>query len=49
MRYPEMVRYFRRRFNPGEESIYDFILREKPKHIKFLKKRGWDDESINLA
>lgn len=47
--YPEMVWWFRQKYNPRKESLRDFIERRKPSHVRFLKKRGWDEESINLV
>jgi len=47
--YPEMVWFFRKKYSPREESVREFIERQKPYHVRFLKKRGWDEESINLA
>lgn len=47
--YPEMVWFFRHKYNSREESARDFIQRQKSHHVRFLKKRGWDEESINLA
>jgi len=49
MKYPEMVRYFKRKYNPREESLYDFVKNAKRGHSEFLRKRGWSDEEINLA
>ena len=47
--YPEMVWFFRKKFNPREETIREFLERQKPHHVRFLQKRGWDEESINLV
>lgn len=47
--YPEMVWYFRKKYNPRKESLREFLERQKPYHVRFLRKRGWDEESINLA
>ena len=49
MRYPEMVRYFTRKYDPTKESLYEFVKKAKRGHAQFLKKRGWSDEEINLA
>jgi hypothetical protein len=46
--YPEMVWFFRKKFNPRKETVREFIERQKPSHERFLRKRGWDDESIDL-
>jgi meiotically up-regulated gene 157 (Mug157) protein len=48
-RYPEMVRYFRQRYNPRKESPYDFVRKAKNKHTEFLRKRSWSEKDINLA
>ena len=47
--YPEMVWYYRQKFNPSEESAREFSERQKRYHARFLRKRGWNEESINLA
>jgi hypothetical protein len=47
--YPEMVWWFRQKYDPRKESPREFLERRKPSHVEFLKKRGWDEESINLA
>ena len=48
-RYPQMVLYFRRKYDPSKESVYDFVRTAKRGHVAFLRKRGWSDESIDIA
>jgi len=47
--YPEMVKWIRDKFDPRKETVREYIERQKPYHVRFLKKRGWDEESINLV